>query len=194
MAERSFPSDPMAAHTEDRFTHPSKMSTVPSDADCIKHPHPSFMERAIYLSRKAGVEKQSGGCFGCVIVKDGKIVGEGYNNVIAHNDPTWHGEIAAIRDAANRLGTPLLKDCVLYTSSEPCPMCMGACYWARITTVFYATTIADVKKYGRFEDEDFYREFSKKPGERTLPAIEYMREEAIPVWEDFSKLPGRVHY
>jgi len=78
-------------------------------------------------------------------------------------DPTWHGEVGAIRNAAKNLGNPHLKGCVLYTSSEPCPMCMGACYWARIDRVFYATTTTDVKHYGRFEDEDFYLEVSEQP-------------------------------
>ena len=105
-----------------------------------------------------------------------------------------HGEVGAIRDAAQRLGTPHLKGCVLYTSSEPCPMCMGACYWARIEKVFYATTASDVKEHGNFEDEDFYLEFAKPPADRNIPALEFMRSEAVKVWEEFAQLPDRCHY
>jgi len=164
------------------------------DTSGIQHPHGPFMERAIYLSRVAGLEKRTGGCFGAVVVKNGKIVGEGYNNVISRNDPTWHGEVGAIRDASARLGTPHLRGCVLYTSSEPCPMCMGACYWARIDKIFYATTAKDVKEHGRFEDEDFYEEFAKPPADRNIPALEFMREEAVKVWEEFADMPDRCHY
>eukprot|EP00877_Chromochloris_zofingiensis_P005289 jgi/Chrzof1/14761/Cz09g15070.t1 len=152
------------------------------------------MERAIELSRVAGIEKRTGGCFGAVVVKDGKVVGEGYNNVMSQNDPTWHGEVGAIRDAARNLGTPHLRGCVLYTSSEPCPMCMGACYWARVDRVFYATTAKDVKEHGNFEDEDFYQEFAKRPADRHIPATEFMRSEAIKVWEEFAKMPDKCHY
>jgi len=164
------------------------------DTSGIVHPHQPFMQRAIELSRVAGLERRTGGCFGAVIVKNGKIIGEGYNNVVSNNDPTWHGEVGAIRDAAKNLGTPHLKGCVLYTSSEPCPMCMGACYWARIEKIFYATTAQDVKEHGNFEDEDFYLEFAKPPADRNIPAIEFMRHEAVKVWEEFSQLPDRCHY
>jgi tRNA(Arg) A34 adenosine deaminase TadA len=102
--------------------------------------------------------------------------------------------MGAIRDAAKNLGTPHLRGCVLYTSSEPCPMCMGAAYWARISKVFYATTVADVKKYGNFDDEDHYAELAKEPHDRDIPTLPFMREEAVEVWKEFHMLPDRCHY
>lgn len=102
--------------------------------------------------------------------------------------------MGAIRDAAKNLGTPHLRGCVLYTSSEPCPMCMGAAYWARIQKVFYATTVADVKEYGNFDDGDFYRELSLAGHERDIPTLPFMRDEAVEVWKEFHTLPDRCHY
>jgi len=161
----------------------------------VSHPQPQYMERAIALSRVAGIEKRSGGCFGAVVVNaEGKIIGEGVNNVVGNSDPTGHGEVLAIRDAAQKIGHPHLTGCVVYTSSEPCPMCMAACYWARIEKVFYATTIHDVKEHGRFEDEDFYAEFLKPAAERHIPSAEYMREEALKVWIEFGKMADKCHY
>lgn len=102
--------------------------------------------------------------------------------------------MGAIRDAAKNLGTPHLRGCVLYTSSEPCPMCMGAAYWARISKVFYATTVQDVKRYGNFDDEDHYAELAKEPGDRDIPTLPFMRDEAVEVWKEFHTLPDRCHY
>lgn len=156
--------------------------------------HERFMRRAIELSAKGGLEEKTGGCFGAVIVKDGEIIGEGYNHVIAENDPTWHGEIAAIRGAAKALGNPHLTGCTLYTSAEPCPMCLTAAYWARIEKIYYAARCSDVMVYGDFDDTNFYEELGKPPAERLIPTIELLREEAIEVWQKFSEMPNRVHY
>src|SRR5205085_2900868 len=100
-----------------------------------------FMKEAIKLSRTASIEKKTGGVFGCVIVKDGKIIGRGYNQVIKNNDPTWHAEMEAIREACKALGTPHLDGCDLYTSAESCPMCLAAAYWAHIKKIYYGATV-----------------------------------------------------
>jgi len=115
-----------------------------------------YMKRAIELAAKAGLGERSGGCFGAVIVKNGEIVGEGYNQVLGKNDPTWHAEMQAIRDASRYLGTHILDDCTLYTSGEPCPMCMCASGWARIPRIVYGSTVDDAKEYGNFDDKKFY--------------------------------------
>lgn len=137
----------------------------------------------------------AGGCFGAIIVDaEGKILSEGINHVVAENDPTWHGEVDAIRKAAKARGSPHLRGCVMYTSSEPCPMCMAACYWARVEKLYYASTIHDVKELAKFEDEDFYAELSKPAADRMIPSEEFMREEAIKLWQEFAKLPNPCHY
>ena len=112
-----------------------------------------FMELAIRQARY-GIERGHGGPFGTVIVKDGKVVGRGHNCVLKNNDPTCHGEVAAIRDAGKRLGTFDLSGCELYTTGEPCPMCLCACLWANIDKVYYGCTIADNSMIG-FRDEHF---------------------------------------
>src|SRR5688572_5640469 len=114
-----------------------------------------FLERAIELSRQ-GMQNGQGGPFGCVIVLDGRIVGEGSNQVTSTNDPTAHAEIVAIRDACNKLGTYQLTGCQVYTSCEPCPMCLGAIYWARPAKVVYANTRQDAAAI-EFDDDFIYR-------------------------------------
>ena len=120
-----------------------------------------FMDRAIALAAKAGLGERSGGCFGAVIVKDNEIIAEGYNQVLTKHDPTCHAEVNVIRSACKYLNTHILDNCTLYTSSQPCPMCLCACAWARIPRVVYASTIEDAKEYGNFDDEKFYDQFSK---------------------------------
>lgn len=156
--------------------------------------HSKFMARAIELSKKAGIDDMTGGCFGAVVVKDGEIVGEGSNHVIKHNDPTWHGEMEAIREASKKLGTPHLEGTKLYTSAEPCPMCLGAIYWAHIGEVYYAAKYEDVLKYGNFEDSSFRDELLKDPEERKIPSFNIMREEAVEVWKIYQNLPDKKHY
>jgi guanine deaminase len=104
--------------------------------DFKKEYNPEFMKRAIELSRRASIVEKSGGVFGAVIVKDGKIISEGYNQVVRHNDPTWHAEMHAIREACKKLGRFHLDGCILYTSAECCPMCLSAAYWAHIDHIF----------------------------------------------------------
>lgn len=118
----------------------------------------------------------------------------GYNHVIANNDPTWHGEMQAIREAGQRLGRPWLTGCVLYTSAAPCPMCYTASMWARLEHVFYASTYEDVKKYGNFDDADFLAELKKPNEEKLLKSEELLREEANEVWKEFAKMPDKVFY
>lgn len=136
------------------------------------------------------------GCFGAVVVDTAtkEIVGEGYNHVLAHNDPTWHGEMEAIREAGPKLGRPHLTGCVIYTSGEPCPMCMTACMWARLEKVYYAATYSDVKVYGGFEDSDFMAELQKSHEERTPPCEELLRAESVEVWKKYKDMPDKVHY
>ena len=110
------------------------------------------MFRAIELARQTSLIDKAGGPFGCVIAKDGEIIAEGANTVLADNDPTSHGEMNAIRNACKELGTHDLSGCTLYTTSEPCPMCYGAIWWARVQKIYYASTIHDAKEFGNFDD------------------------------------------
>lgn len=160
----------------------------------VKNDHEKFMKRAIELSRRASIIEKSGGVFGAVIVKDGEIISEGYNQVIRHNDPTWHAEIQAIREAGKKLGTPHLKGCVLYTSAECCPMCLCASYWAHLDHIYYGATIDDALKYGEFNDLDYYSELAKKMHDRRIKFTEMMRPEAVEVWKEFSKMTDRARY
>lgn len=160
----------------------------------IMSEHEQFMRRAIELSRMAGIELKTGGVFGAVVVKDGKIVGEGYNKVIKTCDPTCHAEIDAIRHAGKQLGTPLLEGCILYTSAYCCPMCLCAAYWAHIKEIYYAATVDDAKKYGDFKDLDYYQELCMPEDKRQIKCIPLMREEALEVWKEFSKMPDRARY
>lgn len=156
--------------------------------------HKKFMQKAIDLSERASLIEKSGGVFGAVIVKDGKIISEGYNQVIRYNDPTWHAEMQAIREACKKLGTPHLNGCTLYTSAECCPMCLCAAYWAHIDHIYYGARIADSKKYGDFDDVDFLDEIRKEPKDRKIKFTECSRDEAVNIWKKFSEMPEHVHY
>ena len=135
------------------------------------------MARAIQLSID-GVQSGRGGPFGAVIVREGKIIGEGVNRVTSTNDPTAHAEVLAIRQACEKLGVFELKDCELYTSCEPCPMCLGAIYWARLSRIYFANTAKDAAKIG-FDDSFIYSELKQPHSQRRIPAIQMMREEAL---------------
>lgn len=135
-----------------------------------------FMKAAIALGEK-GVANGEGGPFGCVIVKDDKIIGRGNNKVISNNDPTAHAEIMAIRDACKTLGSFQLDDCEVYTSCEPCPMCLGAIYWARPKIIYYGNTKEDAAKIG-FDDSMIYEEMKTCASDRKIPAINISREKA----------------
>ena len=156
--------------------------------------NPKFMERAIELSRRASLVEKTGGVFGAVIVKDGKVIAEGYNQVIKHNDPTWHAEMHAIREACKTLGTPHLTGCTLYSSAECCPMCVATSYWAHIDHVYYGATMQDALTYGNFDDIAILDELRKSPQDRKIKMTEKMRAEAVRVWKEFAAQTEKVHY
>jgi guanine deaminase len=157
-------------------------------------PNEEFMKRAIALSRKASIEEKTGGVFGAVIVKDGKIIAEGYNQVKKHNDPTWHAEMQAIREACKKLGTPHLDGCVMYTSAECCPMCLATAYWAHLKHVYYGATTHDSLKYGDFADVDILDQLKKEPTQRRIKFTEFMRPQAVEIWKEFASMPDRARY
>ncbi len=159
-----------------------------------RKPEKRFMDRAIELSKRASLIEKSGGVFGAVVVKDGEIIAEGYNQVVRHNDPTWHAEMQAIREACKKLGTPHLEGCVLYTSAECCPMCLATAYWAHIDHIFYGATTQDSLKYGDFQDVDILDELRKDPKDRRIKFQEFMRPEAVEIWKEFAAMPEHVHY
>jgi tRNA(Arg) A34 adenosine deaminase TadA len=156
--------------------------------------HERFMRRAIALARRAGLEYHTGGVFGAVIVRDGEIVAEGMNRVVASHDPTWHAEMEAIRGAAVTLTSFKLTGCTLYASGEPCPMCLAACYWAGIARIYYAGTVEDAKSYGGFDDAPIYAELALPREARSIPMAELLREECLPVWKAYAANPNRVPY
>ena len=151
-----------------------------------------FMERAIELSKMA-VDSEMGGPFGCVIVKDGKIIAEGHNSVTGTNDPTAHAEMVAIRKACKALNTFQLDDCVIYTSCEPCPMCFGAIYWARPKKVFYACTKEDAAEI-EFDDQFLYDELDKEMSDRLIEFVNIMRPEANSVFKEWAGKSDKVRY
>lgn len=151
-----------------------------------------FMRKAIDLSRRH-MQSGDGGPFGAVVVKDGKIVGEGWNRVTSSNDPTAHAEVAAIRDACEKLRTFELRDAVLYTSCEPCPMCLAAAYWARVSKIYFANTRADAARH-RFDDDFIYREIPKPLEARSLPIAQMSRDEAYEVFKEWDAKADKVTY
>ena len=151
-----------------------------------------FMRRAIELARQ-GMLQGAGGPFGAVVVRDGAIVGEGWNQVLATNDPTAHGEITAIRDACARLGTFSLVGCEIHTTGQPCPMCLGAIQWARIGRIHYGFRIEDAAAMG-FDDTDFYRQMILPAEQRAISSEELCRQEALELAHEYSLRPGRRHY
>ncbi|SFV12218.1 tRNA(Arg) A34 adenosine deaminase TadA [Methylobacterium sp. 174MFSha1.1] len=154
----------------------------------------TFMARAIALSEQTALVESAGGVFGAVIVRDGEIIGEGANRVVAENDPTWHAEMAAIRDACKKEGSFKLPGATLYTSAEPCPMCMAAAYWAGISRIFYASTNEDALRHGNFDDSMIYEEVRKPADQRKIPIRQIMRAEAIEVWKRYEAKTDRVPY
>jgi guanine deaminase len=154
--------------------------------------HVAFMRRAIELARQ-GVENDQGGPFGCVIARDGEIVGEGCNEVTSTNDPTAHAEVVAIRAACRKLESFQLDGCTVYTSCEPCPMCLGAIYWARPAAIFFAGTREDAAAAG-FDDEQFYNELEKPNDQRQLKMNGLLRDEAQEVFAKWIAKPDKVAY
>jgi guanine deaminase len=151
-----------------------------------------FMARAIQLSID-NVLSGRGGPFGAVIVKDVAIVAEGANQVTSMNDPTAHAEVLAIRDACRKLGVFDLEGCEIYTSCEPCPMCLGAIYWARLSRVYFGNADADAAKIG-FDDSLIYRELAQPHSERKIPMIQMMRYEALAAFRAWQEKPNKIEY
>ncbi len=150
------------------------------------------MERAIELAR-TGMRRGDGGPFGAVIVRAGEVVGEGWNRVLADQDPTAHGEVVAIRDACRRAGDPWLGGCEIYTTGEPCPMCLGAIHWARIERIYYGFRISDAARAG-FGDAEFFGEFAKRPEERRIRSVQLAPERAGNLLQEYLDLPDREIY
>ena len=151
-----------------------------------------FMRKAIRLSI-ANVEKLNGGPFGAVIVKDGKVIARGTNNVTATNDPTAHAEIVAIRKACKILKTYQLTGCEIYTSCEPCPMCLAAIYWARPDKIYYANSKEDAAAIN-FDDNLIYEEIAKPVSERKIFTQQLLREEAQAAFKKWSESPNKIEY
>jgi len=154
--------------------------------------HRSYLREAVRLAVE-NVRAGRGGPFGALIVRDGEVVGRGTNRVTTDHDPTLHAEVAAIRDAARRLRTFRLDGCDIYASCEPCPMCLGAVYWARLDRVFYAAVQEDAAAAG-FDDAFLHEELARPPGERRLPARRMAVEEAGRPFREWERAEDRVEY
>ncbi|WP_295655659.1 nucleoside deaminase [uncultured Mucilaginibacter sp.] len=154
--------------------------------------HEKFMRIAIELA-EYNVKQGQGGPFGAVIVKDGMIIARSANKVVPNNDPTAHAEVLAIRTACQELETFSLEGCVIYTSCEPCPMCLGAIYWARIDKIYYANNKADAAAVG-FDDQFIYDELDKKMDDRKLPFAQLLRDEAQGAFKLWQTLENKTEY
>lgn len=152
----------------------------------------NYLRQAIALARE-GMRRNEGGPFGAIIVKDGQIIGQGNNQVTSSNDPTAHAEVVAIREACRHLGNFQLAGCVLYTSCEPCPMCLGAIYWARPDRVVYACSRQDAASI-QFDDDFIYRELPLPPAERSIPAEQDLRDEGFEVFKEWAAKSDKISY
>lgn len=150
-----------------------------------------FMARAIQLS--VDNVNSGGGPFGAVIVKNESVVAEGVNRVTATLDPTAHAEVVAIRNACAKLGMFELVDCEIYTSCEPCPMCLGAIYWARLGRIYFGNVAADASKIG-FDDSFIYHEFGRPFPLRSIPMVQMMREQAMAAFRAWQDKPNKIRY
>jgi guanine deaminase len=151
-----------------------------------------FMARAIQLSIE-NVRSERGGPFGAVVVKGDAVIAEATNQVTSRNDPTAHAEVLAIRDACQKLGVFDLQECEIYTSCEPCPMCLGAIYWARIARVYFANTAADASRIG-FDDSLIYRELAQPHSQRRIPMTQIMRKEASAAFREWEDRTNKIAY
>ncbi len=158
----------------------------------MKNDHTEFIKAAIQLSRE-GSQSNKGGPFGCIVVKDGKIVGKGSNQVTSSNDPTAHAEVVAIRDACKNLSSFQLDGCEIYTSCEPCPMCLGAIYWARPSKVYYANTRNQAADAG-FDDAFIYNEINVEPASRKIEMIHTPDDEALQIFKDWIAKTDKIDY
>lgn len=151
-----------------------------------------FMEQALALARK-GMASNAGGPFGCVIVKNGQVIGEGWNRVTSDNDPTAHAEVVAIRDACENLSSFQLSGCQVYTSCEPCPMCLGALYWARPEAIFFAGTREDAA-FGGFDDDFIYKELDRPVEARTIPLNNLLAAEGRELFVEWLNKSDKIDY
>jgi tRNA(Arg) A34 adenosine deaminase TadA len=151
-----------------------------------------FLREAIRLSIEK-MEANEGGPFGAVVVRNAEIVGQGWNRVTSTNDPTAHAEVVAIRDACSRLKTYSLAGCEIYSSCEPCPLCLAAIYWSRLARIFYAANCDDAAAAG-FDDRSFYRELKKPSAERAIPMQPALREEALVALQTWMNKEDRIRY
>jgi guanine deaminase len=151
-----------------------------------------YLRQAIELAR-AGIENKQGGPFGCVIVRDGEVIGKGWNRVTSSNDPTAHAEVEAIREACKKIGDHQLTGCDLYASCEPCPMCLGAIYWTRLRRVIYASTREQAADAG-FDDDLIYREINLPMAERQIPFEFQSQAEVIGLFESWKKMADKKMY
>lgn len=151
-----------------------------------------FMQRAIALAQQ-GMDNNAGGPFGAVVVKNGEIVAEGHNCVTSTNDPTAHAEVVAIRKACEVLKTFQLEDCIIYTSCEPCPMCLGAIYWARPKKVFYACNKHDAAAID-FDDQFIYEEIEKPLSQRNIPFEQILQNEGVTVFKNWASKTDKKEY
>lgn len=154
--------------------------------------HEEYMKMAIRLARK-NVQDGKGGPFGAVIVKDGEVVASAMNEVTSTDDPTAHAEVVAIRQACKNLGSYQLEGCDIYSSCEPCPMCLGAIYWSRPDHVYYAATRKDAAASG-FDDDVIYQEISLPPDQRRIPFQNKMRDEAVEAFKEWDKSDLKINY
>ena len=151
-----------------------------------------FIKMAVDLARQ-GIAQNEGGPFGCVIVKDGKVIGRGNNKVLTAHDPTAHAEVVAIRDACRRLNSHQLQGCTVYTSCEPCPMCLGAIYWARPDRIVYACTREDAAAIN-FDDDFIYKEILNPIAQRKIPTSQCGREQGLEVFRLWSEKEDKIRY
>ncbi|MEO6567216.1 MAG: nucleoside deaminase [Opitutaceae bacterium] len=158
----------------------------------MNHGPEIFMQEAIRLAED-GMRSSRGGPFGCVVVRQGKVIARGNNRVTSTNDPTAHAEVTAIREACRELGTFQLTDCELYTSCEPCPMCLAAIYWARIPTVYYANTRADAAAIG-FDDDFIYRQMPLPPEKQAIKMQPLLRDAALTTFKTWTAMTDKVEY
>ncbi|MEO6245524.1 MAG: nucleoside deaminase [Opitutaceae bacterium] len=154
--------------------------------------HQDFMREAL-KEAEAGMRSGRGGPFGCVVVRRGEVIARGSNRVTSTNDPTAHAEVTAIREACAKLKTFQLEDCELYTSCEPCPMCLAAIYWARIPKVFYGNTRADAAAIG-FDDDFIYQQIPLAPEARTIAMKPLLRDEAQGAFREWAEKSDKVRY
>jgi guanine deaminase len=163
-----------------------------AESEKTKMKEKEFMSQAIELAIE-NVEKRNGGPFGAVVVKDGKIIARGYNQVTSLNDPTAHAEVVAIRNACKVLNSFQLDGCEIYTSCEPCPMCLGAIYWARPLKVFYACTKTDAAAI-HFDDDFIYKEIEKPLEKRSLPFVQLMQAEGLAAFRAWENKTDKIEY